>query len=186
MKTNLAVSVSLLVVVVAIASLIPGRAQSAGTPTAHPPGNGAPPANPLKVALLKWYAANTTTSFKVGKEPYGVAFDGQNIWTANSGDGTLTKLRASDGERLGEFVCGAGYGVAFDGANIWATRIDNKVVKVRASDGKVLGIYDAGTSPFWLAFDGANIWVANFGVGTGSVTELRASDGKTLPFASRL
>ena len=33
--------------------------------------------------------------------PGGVAFDGANIWVANHGDATVTKLRASDGTNLG-------------------------------------------------------------------------------------
>jgi hypothetical protein len=67
----------------------------------------APPLNPLKVALLKWYRANRTTSFAVGNQPYGVAFDGENIWTANLGDNTVTKLRAADGTVLGTFTVGS-------------------------------------------------------------------------------
>ncbi len=51
-----------------------------------------------------------------------MAFDGANIWTANFGDGTVTKLRANDGEVLGTFKAGAApYGVTFDGANIWVS-----------------------------------------------------------------
>jgi hypothetical protein len=54
--------------------------------------------------------------------PFGVAFDEANIWVANSGSGNVTKLRASDGTFVGQFVAGAKpYGVAFDGANIWVT-----------------------------------------------------------------
>jgi DNA-binding beta-propeller fold protein YncE len=50
-----------------------------------------------------------------------VAFDGANIWVANNGAGSLTKLRASDGALLGTFAVGASpIGVAFDGANVVA------------------------------------------------------------------
>src|SRR5580692_11987163 len=66
----------------------------------------APSQNPLKIALLKWYGANTTTNFAVGKQPRGVCFDGANIWVANYGDGTVTKLRTSDGALLGTFAVG--------------------------------------------------------------------------------
>ena len=41
--------------------------------------------NPLQLALLHWYDANLTTSFGVGSDPVGVAFDGANIWVANRG-----------------------------------------------------------------------------------------------------
>jgi len=38
-------------------------------------------------------------SFAVGSYPNGVAFDGANIWVSNGNNGTVTKLRASDGAR---------------------------------------------------------------------------------------
>src|SRR5579863_4513470 len=111
------IGIGLILAMVATANPFPGRAQETGTVQQQPPSNSVP-ANPLQVALLKWYRANTTTRFTVGQQPVGVAFDGANIWTANF-DGTVTKLRASDGEVLGTFkVGGAPYGVTFDGANI--------------------------------------------------------------------
>ena len=36
-------------------------------------------------------------TFTVGSGPYGLAFDGANMWVANSSDNTVTELRASDG-----------------------------------------------------------------------------------------
>src|SRR5690349_23924997 len=35
-------------------------------------------------------------TFPVGEEPATMAFDGANIWETNSGEDTVTKLRASD------------------------------------------------------------------------------------------
>jgi hypothetical protein len=173
------VGVCLAMIIVAGLSLVPGRAQEANAPAKG--GGGAPPANPLKVALLKWYAANqVNTRFKVGNNPNDVAFDGQSIWVTNGGDGTVTKLRPSDGTVLGIFKVGAlAYGIAFDGANIWVVNTgDNDVTKLRASDGKVLGTFGVGLRPWLAAFDGANIWVTNSG--SGSISKLRASDGTTL------
>ena len=73
------------VLLVAAASLLPGRAQNTANATANPseqpPTHNWAAGNPLKIALLKWYRANTTTHFAVGSQPYGVAFDGANIWT---------------------------------------------------------------------------------------------------------
>jgi DNA-binding beta-propeller fold protein YncE len=55
----------------------------------------------------------------VGSFPYGLGFDGANVWVAN-GEGTVTKLRACDGKHLGTFKAGGGaIGVAFDGTNVW-------------------------------------------------------------------
>ena len=108
---------------VAAAGLFPGRAQEASAPAEEATSNNGQAAtknwaagNPLKIALLKWYQANQTTSFKVGKEPNDVAFDGQNLWVTNGGDDTVTKLRPSDGTVLGTFSVGSQpYGIAFDG-----------------------------------------------------------------------
>jgi hypothetical protein len=179
-----AIGVCLVLVIVATASLLPGRAQDAATGAANP--SGLPPShnwaagNPLKIAQLKWYQANRTTNFTVGQQPYGVAFDGANIWTANSADGTVTKLRAADGAVLGTFKVGnTPYGVTCDGANMWVSNSgDGTVTKLRESDGKVLGTFKVGSSPFWMAFDGEDIWVANSGEGT--VSKVRTSDGKVL------
>ncbi len=81
------------------------------------------------VAILRWYAANLTTTFSVGTNPVGVAFDGANIWVANRGSNNVTKLRASDGTLLGTFDAAvAPVGVAFDGANIWVTSFGSNTV----------------------------------------------------------
>jgi hypothetical protein len=160
---------------VAFFLVLPGQAQKSVAP---PAGAGAPPSNPLRVALLRWYAANTTTTFTVGTQPRGVCFDGANIWVANYGSNSVTKLAANDGTVLGTYAVGSlPAGVAFDGANIWVTNFgSNNVTKLRASDGTVLGTFSVGATPFGIVFDGTNIWVG----GGGVVTKLRASDGKVL------
>ncbi len=138
-------------------------------------------ANPLQVALLKWYPANLTgLTFVAGTNPAGMAFDGSNVWVTNSGGNNVTKLRASDGLNLGTFPVGSSPGgVAFDGANIWVVNAGSKnVTKLRASDGTVLGTYSVASYPYGVAFDGANIWVANRQ--GNSVTRLRAADGTNL------
>lgn len=53
-------------------------------------------ANPLQIALSRFYQANRTCSFSVGDYPYGVAFEGKNIWVTNIGLRTVTKINASD------------------------------------------------------------------------------------------
>jgi hypothetical protein len=99
-----------LLLILVVLSTVHALAQTAGTgamPGAA--GTNTSSLNPLKVALLHWYKANTTTSFAVGSQPYGVAFDGANIWTANFGDGTVSKLQANDGAVLGTFSIGVGF-----------------------------------------------------------------------------
>lgn len=181
MKKRLGCALLLLVMMVVLPNRVPSAAQDA-SPQAG--ANGAPPqANPLKLALLRWYKANTVfTMFPVGNQPYGVAFDGANIWTANWNDGTVTKLQANDGTVLGTFSSGGGdpYGVTFDGANIWVSNESGSVSKLRASDGKNLGMF-AVALPGWMTFDSDNIWVPSAGSqGNGSLYKLRASDGKVV------
>jgi len=184
MKNRLGLALFLLCVVVLLPSRVPSSAQNASPQAA---ANGAPILNPLKVALLKWYKANTVfTTFPLeGSGPIGVAFDGANIWTANYSGGTVTKLQASDGTVLGKFSSGSGsgagpYGVTFDGANIWVwNQLAQNVAKLRASDGTVLGTFPV-PAPGWMTFDGANIWVPSSNSPQGSVYKVRASDGKVI------
>src|SRR6266550_4308793 len=96
--------------------------------------------NPLQIAILHWYGANQTASFGVGNGPEGVAFDGASLWVSNRSDGSVTKLKASDGSNLGTFAVGSSpEGLAFDGVNIWVSnRSSNNVTKLKASDGSTL------------------------------------------------
>ena len=137
--------------------------------------------NPLQIALLRWYDANLTTHFRVGREPFGVAFAGTTIWVTNKADNTVMELQANDGGLLGTFGVGTGpLGVAFDGAHIWvANQQSNTVTKLQASDGAVLGTFGGVSTPFGVAFDGTDIWVTD-GTPEGNVTKLRASDGAVL------
>jgi YVTN family beta-propeller protein len=56
----------------------------------------------------------------VGTNPLGVAFDGTNIWVANSGSGNVSKINVSTGTVVATVTVGTNpSGVAFDGTNIW-------------------------------------------------------------------
>jgi len=141
------------------------------------------PLNPLQIALLRWYEGTLTGGeYVVGSNPTGIAFDGANIWVANTNSNSLTKLRASDGALIGTFALGTAsqpWALAFDGSNIWVTNPSWRTVKkLRASDGVLLGTFQVGLDGFSIAFDGANIWVANYS--DDNVSKLRASDGALL------
>jgi uncharacterized protein (TIGR03437 family) len=127
--------------------------------------------------------ANQTASFPVGSGPYGLAFDGANVWVANAYSNTVTKLRANDGTVLGTFDVGIGpLLLTPDGANIWVTNnTSGGVTKLRGSDGTVLGTFPiSGELPYGIAFDGANVWVTSVGTETDMITKVRASDGAAL------
>ena len=116
----------------------------------------------------------------VGPDPEGVAFDGQHIWVANSGDGTATELDAGDGSVVNTYTIGNSasfggpFGVAFDGTAMWFATAGNSVVKLEVSDGTQTEV-PVGIEPQAVAFDGTNIWVTNFG--TSDATKLVAATG---------
>lgn len=155
---------------------VTGPSQATGSVPAAPA-----PVNPLKVALLHWYGINETAHFPVGSQPYGLCFDGANIWAANFGAATVNKIRAADSAVLGTFKVGnEPFGVTFDGANVWVSNsVDGTVTKLRASDGTTLGTFSAGGMPGggWMAFDGQNVWVTNGG--TNAVLKLRPAMGRS-------
>ncbi len=134
--------------------------------------------NPLQVALLHWYDANLVGEISLpNAAPFGMAFDGSNMWIASQGVGVF-KVRASDAAILGQFAVEDAATVAFDGANVWVA-VDglgpgSTVVKLRASDGAQLGSFDPGGNKFDIVFDGSHIWVTE---ADGSVSKLRATDG---------
>src|SRR5262249_47324862 len=106
-------------------------------------------------------AVPTIQTFPVGKLPWALISDGTNIWVANQGDSTVTKLRADDGSNLGTFPVGsAPANLTFDGANIWTANYGSaNVTKLRASDGALLGTFAVSSLPSGIAYDGADIWV---------------------------
>lgn len=161
--------------------------------------------NAEQIALLRWYGTNLSAAFPTGNHPYGVTFDGANIWVGNSDDGTVMKYRASDGTLLGTFPAGDRPGMlAFDGASVWVANSDGLTV-LRASDGSLLSsspmpayalafigggmLVSNGTSISGLpvtfdggaglmAFDGTSVWVTNpYG---GAVTKVRTLDDHVL------
>jgi DNA-binding beta-propeller fold protein YncE len=64
----------------------------------------------------------------IGELPFGLTFDGQHIWIANSGFGTLSKMD-TDGHILGTYpVGGSPAKLAFDGESIWVTNTSDDTV----------------------------------------------------------
>src|SRR2546426_10219722 len=120
------------------------------------------------LALGISFAQTTSTqsqvvTLPVDRGPEGVAFDGVNIWIANSVGNTVTKLRASDEAYLGNFPVG-NRPVAFavstsppGSVSIWgANNRSNNLTQLRPIHGAVLGTYAVGDGPSGLVYDRAN------------------------------
>src|ERR1051326_5903894 len=65
--------------------------------------------------------------------------------------------------------------LAFDGSSMWITTNNASVVRVRASDGSVLGTFTGFSVPYGVAYDGAHVWVVDWNI--NGVKKLNGSDG---------
>ena len=128
----------------------------------------------------------TVGTYPVGTNPGAIAFDGTNIWVANSQSSSVTKLLASTGATVGTFTdpVGPPTGLAFDGTNIWVLNnagysAIGSVTKLLASTGAAVGTYPVA-APSGIIFDGTNIWVTDASQSGSSVTKLLASTGELM------
>jgi hypothetical protein len=102
-----------------------------------------------------------------------MAFDGTNIWVVNLMYNTVTKLRASDGAKLGSFFTDlSADAVAVHGPNVFVShQAANSLSVLRASDGGYLGEVDLGGYPRGLLAVGSHLWVTGGG-GSNTVSKL--------------
>jgi hypothetical protein len=141
------------------------------------------PNNPIQLALLRWYPANTVAQLSPCAEPEGMAFDGSHVWVACLGTNELQEFNASDGA-LVRTVTGLGgpYALAYDGANIWATDYSsNQVTDINASTGAISGSFNVQSEPSGIAFDGTNMWITNYG--SNSISQVVATTGAVTNYA---
>ena len=92
------------VLVLMVASLVFGTAcgsvgltgpkgDTGATGATGPEGPAGVSYSPMKIALLRWYDANLSgVALATGSNPYGICFDGANIWVANSTSNNVSKL----------------------------------------------------------------------------------------------
>ena len=102
-----------------------------------------------------------------GTAPTGLTFDGENIWTANSGDGStggsLTRFNISTYAQTtytSGFNFTSPHSILYDGASLWVTVPSADVVRrVNPATGAVEQNVAVGNYPKSLVFDGTNLWV---------------------------
>ena len=126
-----------------------------------------------------------TVASNLGDLPQGIAFDGQSLWTANTG-GSVSIVTPQinpfqfTGWPVATVTTGftAPLGALFDGKNVWVT--DNgadRLFKLNGT-GAILQTVTVGSQPRTAVFDGANIWVPN--AGSSSVSIVRATTGAVI------
>jgi hypothetical protein len=124
-------------------------------------------------------AGSIVQSIPVGVNPANPAFDGKNIWVPNSGDSSLTVVRASDGMVLQTFSAANGNQnglsapnqAAFRGQRIIVTNpggFTPSVSLFKAADLSVVSnVPTPGmTAPWGVCSDGVNFWISDYGSNT--------------------
>lgn len=116
----------------------------------------------------------TTVPVAVGN-PLGIAFDGQRIWTANQGAGSVSIVTLPSTVTTVSTGFTNLSGIVYDGTNMWVTDSAGAADKLRQlnSSGAILQSVDVGDDPRFPAFDGTNIWVPN--QSSNTVTVVRAT-----------
>jgi YVTN family beta-propeller protein len=146
-------------------------------------------ANPVQVALKRWYQTNQVTQFTSCNSPNtyssSLAFDGVHVWVGCTGyvPMSIEEYDASDGTLLKTITTSDinGSALVYDGENIWSDGFNNDIIKVNASTGTIVASYPVGTQPYGLVFDGQYIWVANY-AGT-SVSRVSATTGAVTTYS---
>jgi hypothetical protein len=118
----------------------------------------------------------------VGNGPQGLRSDGLDVWVANLGDGTVSRVRGSDG-RLLETWTGATGAVSplVAMGRIFVTGLASPGNLYRIDPTQTAGVVTTvssslGNTPRGVAFDGSRIWTAN-GTSVSIVTP-----GATIPW----
>jgi hypothetical protein len=129
-------------------------------------------------AFIPWTVTTVTAGFTT---PWGMLYDGANVWMTDSDGGKLLKLDAA-GAILQTVTVGAfPTNPVFDGTNIWVPNSSsNSVMAVRASTGSLLATLTGNglNNPQVAAFDGQRVLVTN---PTGnSVSLWKAADLTTI------
>jgi YVTN family beta-propeller protein len=124
---------------------------------------------------------------ELGFDPFGIAFDGNYLWTANFGDagsglpGSVTVIQPFP--PYVDITLTMGFasptGVLYDGVNIWVTDAGaGTLLKLDTTTLAILQMVNVGALPQSPVFDGANIWVPN--QGDSSITVVQASTGSVV------
>ena len=114
--------------------------------------------------------------------PNNLTFDGDNLWTANFGDGSVAKVPLVAGGSLptaGAIILTPGFSqpidILYDGSNVWVVDAGTAMLHKLNPNGTVAQSVAVGASPGYMVYDGANIWVPSHA--NNSITVVQASTG---------
>lgn len=132
-----------------------------------------------RAALDQFWTTQTSNNLgltTVGNGPALIKFDGSDLWVANAGDGTVSRVKASDGRVLETWTGATGaLGVLVATGKVFVTGQSSpgKLYQIDPSlaAGAVTTVTSSlGNSTIGIAFDGQRIWTANLGGSVSIVT----------------
>jgi hypothetical protein len=144
-----------------------------------------------RAALKQFWTPTSTdglgiTTLGLTDFPFLVESDGTDLWVANSGSGTVSRVRASDGKLL-ETWTGANFasGVLIAKGKVFVTGINAPGTLYQIDPTQAAGAVTTITtsiddSPQGIAFDGSRIWTANI-FGSVSIITLNPLSITTVP-----
>jgi hypothetical protein len=151
-----------------------------------------------KAVAKKWWQPTTATALQSisvgGTMPRKVAWDGADLWVAIEGNGTVSRVRASDGRVLETWTGASGaWDVVVAAGRVFitgsqGTSAAGRVYQLdpRQAAGAVTTFENnTGANPTGITFDGANLWTANSAGGTGgSITRIPLDGGAETTFTT--
>ena len=121
----------------------------------------------------------------VGTQPFYVESDGSDLWVANNGDGTISRVRASDGKLLDTWTgATSAFGVLAAKGMIFIAGFQSFGTLYQIDPTQPAGAVTTLTSsigafPRGISFDGARVWTANSG-GSVSIVTLNPLSSSTV------
>lgn len=132
---------------------------------------------------------NILARVSVGRYPFGVVWDGQNIWVTNYEDNTVSKIRTSTSTVVGTYAVGSHpRGVILVGNYILvANEGSNTITKLDDATGALVATIPVGSAPYYLVGDPLNtgFFVANAGSNTIMRVDLNGNILQTLATPSQ-
>ena len=139
-----------------------------------------------RAALKQFWTPQSDTALgltTVGGNPQLVESDGAELWVANFGDGTVSRVRGNDGRPLETWTgAGSAYGVLVASGSVFVIGNSNpgslyKIDPTQAAGAVTTVATNLGNGTLGIAFDGSRIWTASFGSAVSIVTP-----GATIPW----
>ena len=106
---------------------------------------------------------HTVQTIDVGEGPEGVAVSGQDVWVANSLDGTVSRVSAQTDHETTHYAVGnSPTGVAVGKGSVWVANAgDGTVTRLNAQSGDLVDTIDLHAPVHGIAYGAGSLWVTD-------------------------